>query len=41
MMNTHENFAEILTYYILDPTAETYLSKELIRHVEKVLSQSP
>lgn len=41
MMNTHENFAETLTYYILDPTAETYMSKELIQHMEKVLSQSP
>lgn len=37
MVNSHESFAEILTYLILDPTAESYLSKDLVRYFHGVL----
>lgn len=41
MMNSHESFAEAFTYYILDPTAASYMSKELIQYLEKVLAEVP
>lgn len=37
MTNSHELFAEILTYYIFDPTAESYLSKEVVQYIKSVL----
>lgn len=37
MTNSHESFAEILSYYILDPTAPTYLSPELMKYFDSVL----
>lgn len=37
MTNSHECFAEILSYYILDPTAPTYLSPELMKYFDQVL----
>ncbi|MFS4458650.1 hypothetical protein [Bdellovibrio sp. HCB2-146] len=37
MTNSHECFAEILSYYILDPTAPTYLSPSLMKYFDQVL----
>ncbi|MNL30894.1 hypothetical protein D3C87_1526550 [compost metagenome] len=37
MTNSHESFAELLTYFIFDPTAESYLSPEMIQYLSKVL----
>ncbi|MDG0815794.1 hypothetical protein [Bdellovibrio svalbardensis] len=37
MTNSHESFAEVITYYIFDPTAESYYSKELTEYVKEVL----
>jgi hypothetical protein len=38
MLNSHECFAELLTYYILDPTAPVYLSKDVMSYFDKILS---
>lgn len=37
MVNQHESFAEILTYLILDPTAESYLSPNLVSYYKNIL----
>jgi len=38
MLNSHECFAELLSYYILDPTAPVYLSKDVMSYFDKILS---
>jgi|GEM_PF-3656069 hypothetical protein len=40
MLNSHELFAEIFSYYIFDPTAETYLPSEVVAHVKSMLGDS-
>lgn len=39
MMNSHECFAEVMSYYIFDPTAESYYSKDLLNFVNSVLQK--
>lgn len=37
MVNSHESFAEFLTYFIFDPTAESYFSPEMIQYLNNIL----
>ncbi len=37
MTDAHESFAEIISYYIFDPTSDSYYSKELVQYVKSVL----
>ncbi|WP_232469121.1 hypothetical protein [Bdellovibrio bacteriovorus] len=39
MTNTHESFAEIISYYIFDPTAKDYLSPKIQAYVKSVLKE--
>ena len=38
MMNSHECFAELVSYYILDPQAKHYLSEEIQQELDKILN---
>jgi hypothetical protein len=38
MLNSHENFAELISYYILDPTAKDYLSRDIQRELDSILN---
>lgn len=37
MVNTHECFAELVTYYVLDPNAKDYLSIEIQNKLKEIL----
>lgn len=39
MMNTHESFAELVSYYIFDPTAKDYLSPQIVQYINSVLKE--
>ncbi len=38
MMNSHECFAELLSYYILDAHAKNYMSKEITLELDRILA---